>query len=302
MILFFLLIITLLFSTHIRFSAYDFIKPVAEKSHHFCVTYLPQNSQSISELKALVCAENFPSLTDSHFYISTGLIHLFVVSGAHLVLIERLILMLPLQKKPARSVILIFLGAYDLSCGLNPPVTRSWVVYALITGLQQIRTQWPPHYQLLIAGMLTLIFSPSWIISLSLQLSWIASLLVSINSSQLKHVSLIFRQSLFFVLLFPTLVFFQVPRFSVVLINILLTPVLEFILFPLALTVWFCHFLHPLFDFLILYLKILLNKTEMTYHFQISELPPSLVLWNWLLIFTLHVIFHFAHLKEQRTR
>lgn len=216
-------------------------------------------------------------------------------------LIERLIHQIPMPEKPPRTLILLLLAAYALSCNLNPPITRSWILFALTTALLKIRSHWPAHYQLLVAGLLTLILNPEWITSLSLQLSWIAALAASLGSLQLKHVRIFTRQTIFFALLFPTIVFFQIPSSSVILMNIFLTPVLEFILFPLALIVWFLNFLHPVFDYLIQILKTIFKNTEMLYRFQLEDLPSSLVLGNWILIFAIHIFYHSLHVQQRRT-
>ena len=94
MILFSLLIISLLTASIIRFSAIELFSDVAKKSHDFCILNLPKNSEAYAELKALVCAESFSNLSDSQLYISSGLIHLFVVSGAHFILIESALMQL----------------------------------------------------------------------------------------------------------------------------------------------------------------------------------------------------------------
>lgn len=280
----------------VRFSALEILTPVAEKAHLFCLNNLPENSSAIAELNALVCAQNFSNLENSKFFISSGLIHLFVVSGAHLLLIENILKKFNLS----RALIFTVLVIYGFACDLNAPVTRCLIAFTLNSFLLSKNIRWPAHFKLLIIGTLTLSLNYSWITSLSLQMSWIAAFLLVLGEHFFKETSQLFKQSLFFITLFPTVVFFQIPSPVVILLNILLAPVLEFILFPLGLLVLFFNFLHPLFDFLILIFKSILQNLELDFQFQTENPPVNLVFYNWCLILTLHFVFHLIHIQKKR--
>lgn len=296
MILFSLLIISLISLSLIRFSFLEILLPVAEKTHFFCLQYLPTSSHSIPELNALVCAQNFNNLANSQFYISSGLIHLFVVSGAHLILIEKM-----LNKfKQRQTYILAVLIIYGFICNLNAPVVRCLLAFTLNAFFHGKNIKWPAHFKLLIIGFLSLSFNYNWICSLSLQMSWIAAFLVVLGEHFYKESSILFKQSLFYITLLPTVIFFQIPSPVVILLNIVLAPVLEFILFPLGLVIWFFNFLYPLFDLLILFFKSILRHLELDFQIQDYEMPPNLIFYNWCLIFTLHAVFHLAHVYKKR--
>lgn len=300
MLLIFLLIISLIGSVVIRFSVLDRIQPVVEKSHLLCLERLSVDTRFAAELRALVCAENFSSLGHSHFYISSGLIHLFVVSGAHLILIRNLLNRLPPEIRPGPAILAAVLILYAFACGMNPPIARALAGFLLGAWLYFRHIHWPPHFRILTAGLLTLIFHPPWLRSLGLQLSWLAALLVHLGTARLRTRSALFRQGLLYLALFPTLVFFQIPDPSVIVVNVILAPALELVLFPVALAVWFFHFLYPLFDLLIWLLKTALEKAEADYRFQLRDLPADLVLWNWAFILALHLVFHLLHVREKR--
>jgi|GEM_PF-2561998 len=296
MVLLSLLIISLLTLSLIRFSVHEFFTPLAERAHLFCINSLPDSAISIAELKALVCAENFSSLSNSQFYISSGLIHLFVVSGAHLVLIETILNKINCHQ----MLIFIILVGYGFACDLNAPVTRCLIAFCLNFYLIRKNILWPAHFKLLIIGATTLSFNYSWITSLSLQMSWIAAFLVVLSETFFKQNSPLFKQSLFFITLLPTVIFFQIPSPVVILLNLVLAPVLEFILFPLGLLVLFFNFLSPLFDFLISIFGSILQNLELDYKIQIADLPPNLVFYNWCLILSLHSVFHLIHINKKR--
>ncbi|MBY0554181.1 ComEC/Rec2 family competence protein [bacterium] len=300
MILFSLLIISLLAVSIFRFSVYEILSDVTKKSHQFCISNLPENSPSIAELKALVCAENFTNLNDSQFYISSGLIHLFVVSGAHLIVIENFLLKASHRYKLPALVILVTLTLYAFACGLSAPVVRCLIAFTLSYYLRSKNIYWPAHLRLLVIGILTLVFNFQWVSSLGLQMSWIAAFLVALGAHFFEDRSLIFKQSLFYFALLPSITFFQTPSPVVILCNVLLAPVLELILFPLGLMVWFFNFLHPVFDHLIGVLKLIISTFEIEFRIQSQSFPPQLIFYNWVFIFLLHGVFHIVYVYQKR--
>ena len=297
MILFSILLIALLVLSLIRISAYELFSPVAEKAHFFCLRFLPPESRALAELKALVCAENFSTLNESQLYISSGLIHLFVVSGAHLLLIERLLR----KSKLNSTTIFITLVLYTFACNLGAPVVRCLLAFGLNFFLVSKNIRWPTHFRLLIIGLATLCFNFNWINSISLQMSWLAAFLVLLGENFFKSRSAFFKQSLFFVTLLPTIMYFQIPGAGTILLNILFAPVLEFILFPLGIFTWFFGPAHRLFDLAIQVFKSVLTYLELDFQIQLAEPSAKLTIGNWVLLFTLHLVFHLLHIQKART-
>lgn len=302
MLLFALLIISLLMFSLVRFSSLQLVFILSNKAHQLCLDGLPKNSTALVELKALVCAENFSNLNDSKYYLSSGLIHLFVVSGAHLIVIENLLTLGSYFFKLSSRFTLSLLLIYAFACGLNAPVVRCLIAFALNVYLKNKNIHWPLHLKLLIVGTLTLCFNFPWISSLSLQMSWIAAFMAALALNHFKSNSVLIKQSLFYFSLLPTVIFFQIPSFIVILLNLFLAPVLEFLLFPLALGVWFFNFLHPIFDFLILFLKFTLRKFELDFQIQLENSPEYLIHFNWLFIFILHGVFHVFYIKKMQQK
>lgn len=296
MILFSILLFALLVLSLIRFSAFEFLSPVAEKAHFFCLSFLPPESQALAELKALVCAENFSSLNDSQLYISSGLIHLFVVSGAHLLLIERLLL----RSKINSGIILSTLVLYAFACNLGAPVVRCLLAFGLNFFLISKNIRWPAHFRLLLIGLAALCFNFNWINSISLQMSWLAAFLVMLGEKIFTSRSLLFKQSLFFVTLLPTVVYFQIPGAGTILLNMMLAPWLEFVLFPLGLCTWFFAPAYRVFDFAIGIFKNLLSFLEVDFQLQLEEISASLTFYNWALLLVLHLVFHLLHVQQAR--
>ena len=301
MILILLLVISIFTLTLFRFSVVKIAEPLSEFAHKICLEKLPTTSNYLPELKALVCAENFTGLHQSELYVAAGLIHLFVVSGSHLILLEKVFNFLILKNRQLRFVIYLFLIAYSLMCSLNPPVCRCLISFGLSEFLYGKNIHWPAHFKLLIVGFFTISLSPDWIDSLSLQLSWLAAFVVSIqlkNSSELR--SIFIRQSLFFIVLSPTVIFFQNTSLTHLLTNLLLAPLTEYILFPLALMSWVFHPFVILFDGALLGLRIVLHNLEFTVQLHNFELPSEIRYLNWGLILGLHLYSHLHYVKQKR--
>lgn len=302
MLLISLLIISLFILSLIRFSPLNLLASVAEKTHHYCLSQLPQNSETLNELKALVCAENFNSLSSSQLYISSGLIHLFVVSGAHLILIENLLSLCSENLRPNKSQIFWILLLYAFACNLNAPVVRSLISYLITHSLNAKKIHWSPYFKLLITGLLCLCLNPLWISSLSLQMSWLAAFLVVCSSHFFTESSTLFKHSLFFFALLPTIIFFQIPSLSVILCNLIFAPILEFILFPLGLFTWFCNWSYPIFDKILFLFQYILSKCEIEIQAPTSDSPQAFKLYIWLFILSLHLVFHLLYVQKQRKK
>lgn len=300
--LFFLLIFSLFIAQIFRISVLDFFLDVAKTAHLFCVENLPAHSPSIFELRALVCAENFTHLNQSYLYINSGLIHLFVVSGAHLLLLERALGYNLIKKYMPPTAVILLLTAYAFACELSAPVTRALLSFYLGAILFRRHIQWPFYHRVLVTGMVCLLLQPKWISSISLQLSWLAAFTVGFTEQFTTHLSTFWRQSLFFIVLFPTLVFLQIATPISIVLNLFFAPVLEFFLFPLGLLVWFLPQLHPVFDGTIVLLQYLLEKGELDFIPQLSPWPDRLSLLNWALIFTMHFLTQLFHTSSLRRK
>lgn len=299
MISIFLLVILLFIFSFFRFSFLGELKSAVEIAHSFCLHQIPTDSNSVSELKALVCAENFSNLQESNLYISSGLIHLFVVSGAHLLFIEKFLQNFNDGKKFSFAIIFSVLFGYGLMCSLNPPVTRCLISIAIANFLFKKNIRWPPQLYVFYSGLIALVINPLWIDSLSLQMSWLAAFTVSYAGEVFKN-SVFLRQFIFFLLLYPAVMWFQVVSPGVILANVFLGPALEFILFPAALLTWAAHPFTPIFDNLIFYFKSLLGILEFQYVPRPETVPPEIPYLNWALLLLLHTVAHLHYVHRKR--
>jgi len=289
-----------------RISVFDRLQFLEKKLHLNCLSWLPSDSKSLPELKALVCGESFDQLQTSQFYISTGLIHLFVVSGAHLIVLKMIADFLLslfanfLSSSIRKVLVLIILIIYAGVCEFNPPVMRALFFIILNSELIFSKIFWPVHLRILFAGFMSLLFQPTWLSSLSLQLSWLISLGGIINVYLFKDLHPLFQSSLQSIWIYPTLLFFQIPSPYFILTNLLFSKLLEIFLFPLALLVGFFPSLICIFDPAIDFLKLILGQTEMNSLPTELNKTPQLILMNWVLVFLMHFLFHIAWIKRKR--
>lgn len=299
MILVGFLILTLTFVATVRFSFFEIVQPWSIFFHHFCLNRLPEQAQAYAELQAIVCGKNFTDASVSEIYTSTGLIHLFVVSGAHLLLIQKILQKIYDPKKNGLLIGLCLL-IYALCCNLNPPVTRSLIALAISAITFKNHLYWPENFKIFLGGLVALIFHPAWLTSISLQLSWLAALVVSINSLYLAKKNILLRQSTFFIFLAPVLIFFQTPNPLTIFMNLIFAPVLEFILFPLGLLVWLIPGTYIFFDHTLFAVRAILESFEFQSNKSVIENQSVLVIAGWTLVLTLQFYLHFKELDHRR--
>ena len=305
MILILILIFSLIISALIRISPFHFLQNISLILHQKALQLLPQKTAYLPELKALTWGDGFQSIDQSKIYLASGLIHLFVISGAHLQILKKIcnlpiylfFLSIRLNHRIELAIkllfqisLLILLFIYAAACLFNPPVTRSWLFIFLDFLLKRISVHWSSAYQIFIVGLLTLMFNPAWVTSLSLQLSWLITLALYINQVYFSEKSKLIQNFLCFLFIFPIVMFFQQINPIVILIGLCLTPFLEFILFPLALSVVFFNDLAFYFDSTLKYLRQLLELLELPYTPSQLTFTSTIIIFNWLLIFTLHFI------------
>ena len=238
----------------------------------------------------------------SQIFLASGLIHLFVCSGAHLIFLEQLLLpLLPKTKKITTFLVIILLFIYALACRLNPAITRALIAIIFTLYLRQQRLYWPENFKIFVVGLLTLIFNPLWIGSFGLQLTWAAAIVVSANRNYFRKWQSVTKQLLFFIVLWPFLLLLEIPTPAMIVVHLFLTPALSFFLFPLGLLTWFFPFLIGFFEQIIWVLKGLLILLEFQYSPQTQFHGANQIqLLGWIFILLLHFLYHFFEMNQRR--
>lgn len=318
MILILISLISLISLALVRLSPFHFLHSVTLFLHQKCLETLPSQSVNLPELKALVCAENFSVLASSEIFITTGLIHLFVVSGAHLQFLYRFSTALSdfltsdwletinmpnarnLLKRTLLCMTLLGLTIYTACCEFNPPITRSLFSLFLTLFLKHQKISWGKPYQVFICGLFTLIFNPLWLASMSLQMSWLLALLLLTPPSLLPQPRQLFQHVLCFIFLYPMTLFLQITGPLTILINFIFSPFLEYILFPMGLLTAAFNSCVFAFEIFIQLLNRILKLLEMPLNFQFTQPPSYFVIMNWSLILFLHLALHLYEVIKKR--
>ncbi len=225
--------------------------PIVERLHQICLSACPRTAHE-KFLAAVVCGESFSVDGSTAFFksafIKTGLIHLLVVSGSHLICLEQLgkkTLPSRLNSKIQSCVTFLILFIFTLMTGAAPPVLRSlfqWVLkrLSLREGWNWSRTQ-----TVSIAGFLTAAFCKDRFSLCSLFLSWIAALALGFVTYNFDQTALEkFKRALrmnagVYLALVPALLPLGVPSLWSIVCNLLFAPVMGLILFPISLAGFF---------------------------------------------------------------
>ena len=219
----------------------ELLLPLSEKLHTWCVQRISQSRpDQIDIYLALLCGKRLPIGDMRDVFTQTGLIHLMVVSGAHLIFLEKMWMALP--HWPFKNIfITVSLAVYTLMAGLHPPVFRALLSFFLHRFTIKFQLFWSSYWIIMLSGVLSLIFNPKWIFSVSLQLSLIGALsFVSARYSKL------FSCLLCYVLLLPVLSQWTSLHPLTAGVNWIFYPIISITLFPLSVLSFVFSFCYPL--------------------------------------------------------
>lgn len=220
-----------------------------------------------------------------------GLIHILVVSGAHLVLLSKIIDRFSSERCPfliESFLLLLFVAA----CQFQNAATRAWLMHLMVHLNTKLKLNNPPALNLLVSVLFCFCLSSKNFSSLSLVLSWLACLGVMSAKST-------FAQSFFcYLYLFPALLKIQVQSAWTIAINGVLTPIIAGILFPLSFFTIFFPDLTKLGDFL--WRELFTFSSFMAPQIksnQVSQVEiPQLFLW--LIPLTINLVFIYKQRRK----
>ena len=210
---------------------------VSDSLHKLCLEHLNFNTPWADIYKSLVCGKRLPVGHLKEIFIKGGLIHLTVISGAHLLFLESFWKKLPLPQFLKTHGLFVILILYALASHLHPPVLRALFAFFLFRLSQSLKLFWNANFITLLSAVFCLTYKPSLVHSFSLQLSLLACFLQNISTNSIKKC--------FFIYLFilPIVNRWQALHPLTILINWTLAPIVSGWLFPLS-------FLSPFFPVL----------------------------------------------------
>lgn len=273
---------------------HKYLAEISIPLQNFCVSSVA-NSPHADLQKALICGVNLPADSDwLQVLVRTGLIHLIVVSGSHLIVIIFLIEWLCTQNKYAKFWLWLILPIYTLMTGVQAPAVRALFSLLLSEFSVFFRLNMGRLQILIYSILLSFALAPGWCNSLSLILSASASL----GLMALPQTTLFARQCLIFLLLLPPLAALQTFHPVHIFSNLILGPLLSLVLLPAA-----ALGLLPLFLPLFLGLanctfKVLQWLTPLTPAWGTFSPTPHLLLWT----FWLALWIYFDHRQRRHRR
>ncbi|WP_413574995.1 ComEC/Rec2 family competence protein [Bdellovibrio sp. HCB290] len=262
-----------------------------------CLTLLPHESENHSALASIVCGERLQDQNLKQNLVKTSLIHIFVISGSHLLLLDELLAMI----RVPLIVRFLLLSFYSLIVGWQPPAVRALSALGLRGLFKKLNWVFPADTMTLIAGCFTLSLFPAWWSSTSLLMSWCAALALG-GTSLLKIRNQLQRLLLNQLAVF---IFMTVPLWGIsslhplsLLYNLLLGPIVSYILLPLGFLTLPIPPLVVIFDFAVDKFHWILSWVSEPVTTSRASPIPIANLWMW--IFTLQILFHFwrLHLRQ----
>ncbi|KHD87695.1 MAG: competence protein [Bdellovibrio sp. ArHS] len=265
----------------------------SQKIQTKCSQHLPKESHHVEALNSLVCGEKITDKNLRENLQKTSLIHIFVVSGSHLLLLDELlgILRIPFYVR------FFFMSFYSILIGWQAPAVRALLGLGLRRVFKHSRLFFPRDLSVLLTGAAALILFPAWWSSWSFLMSWCAALALTtpdvlrIKSSWTR--GFLTQFSIFFLMCAPLWGIGSLHPLSIVY-NLFLAPAISYILLPLSFLTVLCPDLVPAFDFVMeLFAKSLPVLSE---PISLTVRPPPTIplLWGWLLFW--HLCFHFLRL------
>lgn len=267
--------------------------------HQRCIETLPKSTQNPQAYAALICGRNITDENLKSNLIKSSLIHLFVVSGSHLLLIDEVLLFLRIPF----FLRFLLLGLYGLACHWQAPVVRAWIGITLKYIHSRFRLHLASDIYVFYFGLCSLMLFPEWISSRSLIMSWLAALALSVSGLwRLKNPihRLMLQSLLIYIFMMPTLWGFGNLHPLSLVFNIILAPLVTFLLLPLAVisSVW------PVavksFDSICqLFLWLSAQGSEPV---VIEKSSAIAVPYLWLFLLGLHLGIHFLRIHIKRRR
>lgn len=216
-----------------------------------------------------------------HQFTDMGLIHLMVVSGGHLWFWLRWF------KAPTRRGVFMicFLVLFCLSTRMQPPVVRASSQILMSAFCLKQKLFWRRDQQVFCAGALTWLLLPDSSGSLSLMLSWAASLALCLGRDRL------WVQCLWaYVFLFPITLVLGANSPASILFNVALGPLLSLFLYPLSFFSLFFSLLSSPLNLIWQAIEVGLSSLQPVIPSREAPLPLD-ARWGWLYLGFLHLVF-----------
>ncbi len=281
------------------FLEYDmagYLAKASQSSHLLCLSRIP-NSQYSNLYQALCCGAAIPQNSPVMLlFRHLGLVHLLVVSGLHLVLIEKAIVLALGWAGPVSKKSYLFLLPFVFICRFQPPVVRAFLQVCVGKLNSFFHLFWSRSLLTLISGVLGVVLFPQWLISLSFQLSFGASLMACLPISNWK------KAIAFYIGLYPFLATLGAAHPFSLLVNIALTLITAVPLLVISWTIWFFPPLESPLSGLTVVILSILDQVAQWIPLPLQPVRIQLNHWSWAwLLFLFGVCFAWEIVRLRRS-
>ncbi len=270
---------------------------IARQLHSVCQRQIiKSNKRFVNEKLALICGKKINQHFEKSLITQAGLIHIFVVSGAHLNFYKKCFVFL-FGARWGKYILSLFLILFTFTCNNSPPILRATAEHFIKLINHYFKLNFIDNETILLSGILAIALLPAYSQSLSLQLSLICTLVMRTQYFKVKTFILYFIIS-------PVLLLFTVPNPVITIPSFLLTLLITSLLFPMTLlTSLFHNPLQTVTDLLYTLMYRVLEVT--TVEIQTLELSQKLDSQKMILLIWLYIailIYYFMHLEKKHKK
>jgi ComEC/Rec2-related protein len=260
------------------------LNSLSVETHSLCIQWTKSESSFVFLHQGLLCGAKIPFGNAQATLKELGLIHLIVVSGAHLIFVSQLLLEIwPRKSRQFSHLIWWLLFIYTLATQLQPPVLRAFLFCTLQMLADKDRMNWSRIQIHLLSCFATLFINPDWIHSLSFLMSFSAAMVLAIEFRS-KTIQ---QMCIYLILLLPMTKLGITHPISI-LLNLIIAPFIGFFILPMTLWGQFFPSVLALVDsFWIVFFEFAQkHQPPPIPHFQFPLLPTSLnlLLYLWIAV------------------
>lgn len=269
-------LIFLIIPLSLHFDMLSYLNQISSPIHEVCVDRIPPSPFS-PIYQALCCGAKISSSSVHwHLFRQLGLVHLLVVSGYHLIIIERALAVVLRRFPSAFDKSFILLLPFVFLCQFQAPVVRSYMQICLGKLNNRFQFHWNSALLTLASGITCLAAFPQWMNSLSFQLSWGAGFIICFPLSGWR------RGLSFYLGLYPFLIPLGPAHPLSILSNMILATLVAIPLLLFSWLTWLIPALDPIIKTGTQILITLMEQSAQWIPVPLSAQKGSLHHWEWL--------------------
>lgn len=263
----------------------DFAAPI----HRACQALAPQSAES-ENYRAIVCGSPLKVSDFKTGLARSGLLHLIVVSGSHLIALEALLSASSRRYPWLNRLLIPVLLVFTAANRFEPVVIRALAYWIFSRLNERWNLFWRKTFLVSIAGLFAFAFCENHFQVLGLLMSWTCSLTVAVlalnftrTGNPTKSVNAIFlRHCMIYLLIAPVMIQVSVPHPLSILTNLALAPFFGAFLFPVSLAALAIPWLSELTDWIWRFTEALIQTVAAFIPEGAQKTPVSL---HWLALY-----------------